>query len=261
MSAATPQAVLEIDNGIARIALNRPDALNAITVAMAQDLLHILRQLESDDRVRVVVIQGRGRAFCAGGDLSFLNEASPEQLSTLIAPLHESIEIISRLGAPVVACVHGVVAGAGVSLALACDFVLAGEGTRFNLAYTAIGTSPDASASWHLPRLVGLNKSLELLLLSEPFDAVEALNLRLVNTVLPADQLQEASETLITRLASAPTVALAQTKRLVRSSLQSTLTEQLQAEHDSFQACARTRDFKTGINAFLHKSKPAFEGL
>ena len=260
MGAETPTVILEIDGAIARVSLNQPDSLNALTVDLAQGVLQAMLEIEGNDNVRVVVVKGQGRAFCAGGDLSYLKGATPEKARTLIDPLHEAIEVMTRLPVPVVACLHGVVAGAGVSLALACDIVLAAEGTRFNLAYTGIGTSPDASASWHLPRLLGLNKSLELLLLSEPFDANEALQLRLINRVHPADQLGDASEALITKLAKAPTFALGQTKRLVRGSMHRTLKEQLDAEGDSFCACVQTRDFANGVEAFLNKQKPSFTG-
>ncbi len=260
MGAEIRSVVLEIDGSIARVSLNRPDALNAMTVELAQAFLQAMLEIQGNDDVRVVVINGLGRAFCAGGDLSYLDGATPEKTRQLIDPLHEAIELMTRLPVPVLACVHGVVAGAGVSLALASDFVLAAEGTRFNLAYTGIGTSPDASASWHLPRLVGLNKSLELLLLSEPFDAEEALQLRLINRVHPALQLSEACEAMAQKLAKAPTFALGQTKRLVRDSLQQTLKQQLDAERESFCACVQTRDFTAGINAFLNKQKPSFSG-
>ncbi|VXD04418.1 Enoyl-CoA hydratase [Pseudomonas sp. 9AZ] len=260
MGAETPSVILEIDGNIARVSLNQPESLNALTVELAQGFLQAMLKIKDNDNVRVVVIKGQGRAFCAGGDLSFLAGATQEKARRLIDPLHEAIEIMTQLPVPVVACLHGVVAGAGVSLALACDIVLAAEGTRFNLAYTGIGTSPDASASWHLPRLVGLSKSLELLLLSEPFDANEALQLRLINRVLPVDQLGKASEELLMKLAKAPTFALGQTKRLVRGSMQSTLKEQLDAERDSFCACVQTQDFTIGVEAFLNKQKPSYTG-
>ncbi|WP_342244560.1 enoyl-CoA hydratase/isomerase family protein [Pseudomonas sp. OTU5201] len=260
MGAEIRSVLLEIDGAIARVSLNRPDTLNALTVELAQGFLQAMLEIEGTEGVRVVVINGLGRAFCAGGDLSYLDGATPEKARRLIDPLHEAIELMTQLPVPVIAAVHGVVAGAGVSLALACDFVLAAEGTRFNLAYTGIGTSPDASASWHLPRLIGLNKSLELLLLSEPFDAAEALQLRLINQVHPVEQLSKACESMVQKLAKAPTFALGQTKRLVRDSLQQNLKQHLDAERDSFCACAQSSDFTAGINAFLNKQKPSFSG-
>lgn len=259
-SFSSATVLLEVDGAIARVTLDRPQALNAITTELAQDFLAAMRTIENTPSVRAVLISGQGRAFCAGGDLGSLAGADEQQIRALIDPLHEAITLMTQLPVPVVCSVHGVVAGAGVSLAMACDFVLAAQGTRFNLAYTGIATSPDASASWHLPRLVGLRKSLELLLLNEPFDADQALHLGLVNKVLPTDALDDACNALLERLATAPTVALGQTKQLVRAAVDRTLQEQLDAERESFCHCASSRDFANGISAFLNRSKPLFVG-
>lgn len=260
MGAPSKSVILVIQDNVARVSLNNPSSLNAMTVELANDFLEAMRAIEASKDVRVVLIQGQGRAFCAGGDLSYLANATPQTTRVLIDPLHEAIEILTNLPVPVVVALHGVVAGAGVSLAMACDLALAAEGTRFNLAYAGIGTSPDASASWHLPRLVGFSKSLELLLLCEPFDAAEALRLGLLYRVVPGEDLGEATEALIAKLTKAATFALGQTKQLVRKATQRTLHEQLNAERDSFCACVKTEDFANGVNAFLSKQKPSFIG-
>ncbi len=258
--ATDTSVTLHTEDGIARVCLNRPDALNAFSVELAEDLLQTMIQIQSNDDVRAVVISGQGRAFCAGGDLNYLSGATPKEVQKLIDPLHKAIEIMTQLPVPVVARLHGVVAGAGVSLAWACDLVLAATGTRFNPAYIGIGVSPDAAMSWHLPRRIGLHKSLELLLLNEPFDASEAKQLHLVNQIYPEDQLVGACNTLLTKLAAAPTFALGQTKRLIRNSFQATLKEQLDAERDSFCDCTQTQDFTSGVDAFLNRHKPTFRG-
>ncbi|MFU2325060.1 enoyl-CoA hydratase/isomerase family protein [Pseudomonas sp. NFX98] len=260
MNTPSPTVLLDITDAVARITLNRPNALNAITVELAEEFLQAVKVVSRTPSVRVAIISGKGKAFCAGGDLAYLQDATPRKARVLIDPLHEAVELLTRLDIPVIACIHGVVAGAGVSLAVACDFVLAAEGTRFNLAYTGIGTSPDASASWHIPRLIGTHKSMELLLLSTPFDAIEALHIGLITQVHPVEQLEAACSQMARRLATAATRALAQTKRLIRSSTQHTLKEHLEAERAAFCACVETRDFSEGVNAFISKRIPSFRG-
>lgn len=173
-----------------RFASTGPEALNAIDAEMAGALLAAARDLQADASVRVVVLAGAGKGFMAGGDLAAM-AANPAAIApTLIDPLHAALRVFAALDAPLVARVHGVVAGAGVSLALAADLCLAAEGTRFNLAYLGIGASCDGGASYALPRVVGLRRAFEIALLSEPFDAVTAERYGLVNRVVPAADLE-----------------------------------------------------------------------
>jgi 2-(1,2-epoxy-1,2-dihydrophenyl)acetyl-CoA isomerase len=194
----------------------------------------------------------------AGGDLAELRADPTGGAIALLGPAHEAVVLLAELHAPVIAAVHGAVAGAGMSLALACDVVLAAEGTRFTLAYVKIGTSCDVSASWSLPRLVGLRKALEIALLSEPFDAAEALRLGLVNRVVPAAELEVQAQALAQRLASGPWPAIANLKRLMRTSFDHDLRGQLDAERSSFLACAASADFAEGIDAFVSKRPARF---
>lgn len=248
---------------VATIRFNRPPALNALDQDMAETLLSICKTIRASSEIRVVVISGEGRAFMAGGDLAYFQAdiaAAAQSAPKVIEPLHEAISILTQLPQLVVASLHGAVAGAGVSLALACDLSIAAAGTRFNMAYARIGASPDGSASWSLPRTVGLHKALELTLLAETFDAAEALRLGIVNRVVEAEALKSETQALAQRLAAGPTFAYAKTKQLMRTSLQRTLEDQMAAECEAFVACAKTADFVEGVGAFFDK-RPARFGL
>lgn len=192
--------------------------------------------------------------FHAAGD-----EAA-EVVAAIINPFHQALEILVGLRQPVIAALHGAVAGAGLSIALAADLAIAAEDAKFTLAYTRIGTSPDGGASWSLPRVVGLRKALELALLSDVIDAEEALRLGLVNKVVPADRLPLEMDALAQRLAHGPTQAFGRVKGLLRGSFERGLQGQLKAERDAFLACVATRDFKEGVAAFLEKRPAVFEG-
>lgn len=255
-----PPLLLRREGAVAHLRFNRPQALNAIDAAMAAALLAASRQLEHDRGVRAVVLSGAGKGFMAGGDLAAMR-ADPQAIAErIIDPLHAALKILAALDAPLIAGVHGVVAGAGVSLVLAADFALAAEGTRFNLAYLNIGTSCDGGASFALPRLVGLRKALEIALLSEPFDAGEALRLSLVNRVVPAAALDAETRALAERLAGGPTRAIGRVRRLMQGSYSADLAAQLDAEKEAFAASAASRDFDEGLAAFFEKRPPRFTG-
>jgi 2-(1,2-epoxy-1,2-dihydrophenyl)acetyl-CoA isomerase len=263
MSGTDSPILFGIDGGIARIRFNRPAALNAIDERMARGLLDVCRGLQNDGDVRVAVLSGEGRAFMAGGDLARFHADLPGAARTaraIIEPLHEAMAILAGLPQPVIASLHGAVAGAGVSVALGCDLAIASSDVKFNLAYAAIGASPDGSASWSLPRVVGLRKALEIAMLAENIDAAEALRLNLVNHVVPAAELATRTEALARRLAQGPTFAFGNIKRLMRASFQSSLPAQMAAEGEAFCACAGTADFAEGINAFFEKRVPQFQG-
>ena len=256
MSATPPPLLLERDGPIATLRFNRPHALNAIDVPLACAFLAAVQTVAADASVRSVVLRGNGRGFMAGGDLATLR-ANPVQGATdILEPLNAALPLLAAMNAPVIAQVHGVAAGAGLSLMLMADYVLAAEDTRFNLAYIHLGASCDVGASWALPRIVGTRKALEIALLSEPFAADEALRLGLVNRVLPAAQLDAATDALARRLAAGPTQAYGAMKRLMHESLDRSLPEQLAAEASAFLGCAATQDFRAGVEAF-HAREPA----
>lgn len=258
----TPSPVLRVERegAIATLCFNRPAALNAVDVPMAQALLAAVQDIAAHPGVRAVVLRGAGKGFMAGGDLATLAADPVQGAIDLIGPLNEAVALLHSLDAPVIAQVHGVAAGAGLSLMLQADFVLAAEGTRFNLAYINLGTSCDVGASWALPRLVGLRKALEIALLGDTLDATEAERLGLVNRVLPAAELDAAVAQLAQRLANGPTVALGHMRRLMRSSFDHDIRTQLAAEAAAFDRCARTADLPAGIQAFFNKQPPVFQG-
>jgi 2-(1,2-epoxy-1,2-dihydrophenyl)acetyl-CoA isomerase len=254
--AAPPPLLIERQGAIATLCFNRPAALNAIDVPMAQAFLAAVQAIAQDPGVRVVVLRGAGKGFMAGGDLATLRANPVQGAMDLLTPLHAGLALLAQTDAPVIAQVHGVAAGAGLSMLLQADYVLMAEGTRLNLAYINLGTSCDVGASWSLPRLVGMRQALEIALLGDAFTAEDALRLGLVNRILPAADLDAATAAMAERLAAGPTVAYGAMKRLMRQSMERSLSEQLDAEQQAFARCAATSDFREGIAAF-HERRPA----
>jgi 2-(1,2-epoxy-1,2-dihydrophenyl)acetyl-CoA isomerase len=255
----------EIEGAVATITLNRPEALNALNAELARALAAAILAVEADEGVRCVVLRGAGGHFMAGGDLKFfgslLKEPAAERrrfFRQMVETVHPTMLAIRRMPKPVIASVEGAAAGFGMSLMLACDLAIAADNAYFSLAYVNIGTSPDGSGTFFLPRVVGLRRAMEISLLGERFDAAKALELGLVNRVVPADALAAETGKLSARLASGPTLALAATKRLLNRSLGSSLESQLEAEAESFSSCSASDDFVEGIAAFIEKRKPAF---
>ena len=248
------------DGAIAHLRFNRPQALNAVDVPMAEAFRTACAAIADDPRVRVMIVAGEGRAFMAGGDVAAMRKAPGEVSQALIERMHAGIGILAGLDVPVIASLHGAVAGAGMGIALACDLAIAAEGTRFSIAYPAIGTSADCATTWGLPRLVGLRTALRIALLAEPFDAAQALHWGLVNEVVAAGKLQARTLAWAERLAQGAPLALGRLKKLLRTSDERTLQGQLQAEAEAFAACAASADFAEGLAAFLDKRAPRFEG-
>lgn len=258
-----PALILEASGPIATITLNRPAQLNALDIAMAEAFEAAVNQLAKQPDLRVIVLKGAGRGFMAGGDLGVIQRAlteGPQIVDQIMLPLHRGLIKLAELPQPVLASLHGPVAGAGMSVAMAADLAIASDDAKFTLAYARIGASPDGSGTWHLPRLVGLRKALEIALLADTIDAQEALRLGLVNFVVPAADLATRTTALAERLATGPTQAYAKIKRLLRESLDHTLPAQLDAEREAFQESMKTTDFAEGIAAFLGKRKPNYAG-
>ncbi|MDB5819088.1 MAG: Enoyl-CoA hydratase [Rhizobacter sp.] len=248
------------DGAIANIRFNRPAALNAIDVDMAQGMLDACRAIAADKSVRVVVLSGAGRAFMAGGDLPTLRSEPIEGPKALIGRIHPALEILAALPVPVLASVQGAVAGAGLGIMLACDLAIAADNARFSIAYPLIGTSADCASSWGLAKHLGLRQALEIALLAEPVDATNALRLGLVNRVVTLAELEAATQAMADRLAASATVALGQLKRLLRTAGERDFEGQLAAEADAFLVCAQTDDFREGVSAFLDKRRATFKG-
>ncbi len=262
MSDAEP-IVFQKDGGVARIRFNRPQVLNALDERMILAFADAVSQVAEDESVRVVVLSGEGRGFLAGGDVGRFHAAgaeAPSVVNAIIGPFHRAMAALTTLRAPVVAALHGPVAGAGLSVALAADLAIASEDAKFTLAYSRIATSPDGGASWSLPRVVGLRRAMEMALLSDVIDAQEALRVGLVNKVVPLSQLADEVDALVARLAVGPTHAYGKIKALLRGSLQRSLPEQLEEERLSFLSCAGTADFAEGAAAFVQKRAGVFTG-
>ncbi|MBW8270426.1 enoyl-CoA hydratase/isomerase family protein [Caldovatus aquaticus] len=261
--AGSPVLTSREQGGIVRIRLNRPAVLNALDQAMVEALHAAVGALAGDPSVRCVVLSGEGRGFMAGGDIGLFRAAgreAPAVIGRLIEPFHAALRLLAALPAPVIASLHGPVAGGGMSLALATDLAIAAEDTRFALAYLRLGVSPDGGGTWALPRLVGLRRAMGIALLGEELDARAALDLGLVNRVVPNERLEAETMAIARRLAAGPAQAIARTKALLRASLGRDLAAQLDAERDAFLACAGTADFAEGVAAFLERRAPSFTG-
>jgi 2-(1,2-epoxy-1,2-dihydrophenyl)acetyl-CoA isomerase len=257
--------LLARDGAVATLTLNRPDALNALDPAMVDALVALTAEVAADDAVHVVIVQGAGKHFMAGGDIrnfaTHLDEPPAvrrDGFRRMVERLHAAIECLHRMPHPVIGRVHGAVAGFGLSLMNACDLVVASDDAYFASAYRQIALTPDGGGSWSLPRLVGLRKAMEIFLLGERFGASDALALGIVNKVVPRAELDAATTAIARSIAAGPAKALRQTKRLVRDSVARTLSEQLQAEAVSFAECSANADFVEGITAFLAKRAPQF---
>ncbi len=259
----TEPVELEIVAGIARLTLNRPDASNAISLDLAESLAEATNELVVADDVRVVLLRGAGPRFCAGGDVKAFaatGDALGEHLGAVLDPLHRAVSDLAELDAPVVAAVNGSAAGAGFSLVLGADLVIAGASTRFVLAYTGIGLVPDGGSTWYLTRLVGLRRATELALTNRVLTAEEALAWGLVTRVVPDDTVDAEAEALVAQLATGPTEAFAETKRLLRRSLQASLPDQLGDEAIAMVRAGSSSDGQEGVRAFVEKRAPQFEG-
>jgi len=256
---------LTISEHIATITLNRPDVLNAFNDDVSREFIDTLKQVARDADVRVVVITGAGRAFSSGQDLGDLEKKYvPGHVPTMAADLKRRydpwVKLIRTMEKPVIASVNGVAAGAGCSLALACDLRIASEHAKFIEVFVNVGLIPDSASTWTLPRLVGMGRAMELCLSGRPVKAEEALAIGLVNQVVAADELQAATLAMATRLASLPGKALSLTKRLLNESFERTLSEQLEAEAFAQETAGHTADHFEGVTAFLQKRPPAFTG-
>lgn len=253
----------EIADQVGRITLMRPDSFNAMNLEMTRELMAVAIECGENPDVRAVLITGTGKAFCAGGDLpSFRAQGDrlARHVKEMTTYLHAAISRFAWMPAPLVGAINGVAAGAGFSLALACDLSLAAESARFTMAYTRAGLSPDGSSSYYLPRLVGLRRAMELSLTNRALSAAEALEWGLVNRVVAdADCLSEA-EALAKQLAAGATRAYGAVKQMLTLSLGDSLEGQLEREARFIAEMAHTEDAREGIAAFCEKRPPSFRG-
>ena len=255
--------VLDTDAGIARLTLNRPDAANAIDLEMASALHEAATTLAGDDRPARRVAARRGARFCGGGDVHAFAGAGDQldrRLGEIVTQLHHAVETLAALDAPVVAAVQGSAAGAGFALAMGADLVVAAESTKFVVAYTGIGLSPDGGTTWYLERIVGRQRALELVLTNRVLTASEAHDWGLVTRVVADDDLESESEALVAEFAVGPTQAFGAAKRLVRFAPGSDLHDQLADEATQLMRAGASDDGREGVAAFVEKRRPTFGG-
>lgn len=257
--------LLDVTDGVATITLNRPEAMNSLDIATKELLVEITAQVAADPAARCVVLTGTGRAFCTGQDLkehiSLLHNGGSDQLfSTVDLHYNPIVTALAGMEKPVIAAVNGVAAGAGASLAFACDLRIVADTAGFNLAFANVALSCDTGASYHLPLLVGRSKAMELLYFPRTVKADEALELGLATRVVAADALAEEVATLARRLADGPTVALGAIRRSVTYAAGHTLAESLELESAMMQKSGATADHAAAVAAFVAKEKPVFEG-
>jgi 2-(1,2-epoxy-1,2-dihydrophenyl)acetyl-CoA isomerase len=257
----TVLVAVDAEAGVATITLNRPDALNALTVPMKLALLAAFRRMEREAGVRAVILTGAGRAFCAGQDLRERLEPDAAPLGVEVRERYNPIVRAMRgLSKPVVGAINGVAAGAGASLAMACDIRIASEAASFALAFGRVGLVPDSGATWFLPRLVGATRAAELALLGDSVTASDAARLGLVGRVVPADQLDAEARTVAARLATGAPRALALTKRALNTTWDRDLDAALEYEAHLQDMAGRSKDHVEGLAAFLEKRPPRFTG-
>lgn len=253
----------EFTGGVAHITLNRPDAANGINTAMGRDLRDVAIHVDEDPEVRVVLITANGKLFSAGGDLkSFatLGDSIGRALKSLTTDLHAAQSRLLRMRAPIVVAVHGAAAGAGFPLAMCGDIVLASPNASFTMAYTAAGLSPDGGSTFIIPRLIGMRRMQELTLLNRRLTAAEALDWGLVTRIVEPDALLAEATAIADQLASGPTEAFASARRLMLSSIGSSLEEQMEIEAREIAANAVGADGAEGIAAFVGKRAPQYNG-
>ncbi len=252
----------EFKEQVMDIQLNRPERLNAFNDAMLEELANALDDAHQNEAVRVITVSGSGRAFCAGQDLKDVwargrDVNIGEHLSHYYHPVILALQAIPK---PTIAKIQGVAAGAGMSLALACDMRIGSENARFSQAFVKIGLVPDSGSTYWLPRLVGRAKAMEMALLGDMISAEEAYRLGLLNHVVAADALEQFTRTLTHRLAQMPPLALGMIKQALHASEHHTLSEQLDLEQQLQHAAAATEDHHVGVQAFLQKTTPEFKG-
>jgi len=256
--------VLERADGVATLTLNRPAAFNSLDMTLGRELFHAVIAADEDAATRAIVLTGAGKAFCGGGDVkSFVDNLGRigAHLKELTTYLHGAVSRLCRSDKPVIMAVNGVAAGAGMSLALAGDLVLAADSARFTMAYSRIGATPDGSSSYYLPRLVGVRRAMELYFTNRVLSAREAYEWGLVTRVVPDAELAKEAQKLAGELAQGPTKAFGGAKRLFHQSTWANLETQMELETQAIAATGRTEDFRAGVTAFANKQPaPTFKG-
>jgi len=248
-------------NGVATIKLNRPQVFNSFNRAMAISLQQILDDCENDENVRAIILTGEGKAFCAGQDLGEATDPQGPQMKDIVEKHYNPIILkLRKIEKPIICAVNGVAAGAGANIALACDITIAKKSASFIQAFSKIGLIPDSGGTYFLPRLIGTQKALALMMTGEKLSAEEAERMNLIYKAVEDESFEETVNTFAETLAQMPTKGLGLTKRLVNEGWNNSLEEQLMQEGILQAEAGTTYDFKEGVQAFLEKRKPIFKG-
>lgn len=248
-------------DGVGKITLNRPEKFHSFVREMALELQNVLNKCKEDNEVRAILITANGKAFCAGQDLGEASDPNGPDISKIIQEHYNPIiRKIRNLDKPVVAAVNGVAAGAGASLALCCDIIVATKNASFIQAFSKIGLIPDSGSTYFLPKLIGMQKATALMMTADPISAKDAESMGMIYKTYSNEEFESESWKLVRKLAQMPTKALGLTKKLLNASIENTLEQQLNIEEKYQSVAADTIDFKEGVQAFLEKRKPNFKG-
>jgi len=254
---------IEETDGLAFLYFNRPNQLNSLSYKLAEEMSLALNEISKNNAIRCLILTGKGKAFCGGGDIVEFKKASDprEFMGKLVSKLHEGIKFIKNLKAPVIAAINGPCFGAGLGFACACDLRICSENATFSSAFTNVGLSPDSSTTYHLPKIVGLSLANEMILLNRVLNAEEALKFNLVSKVIGSDvSFLEEVKKIATKISHGPIIAFESTKKLLVKSFSNDLETQLEEETENIKINAAKEDFQEGIRAFLEKRKPNFQG-
>lgn len=255
------ELIINTSNGVCELRLNRPQVFNSFNKAMAMALQKALKECAEDSTVRAIVIRGEGKAFCAGQDLAEATDPNGPALNSIVRDHYNPIiRMIREIEKPVIAAVNGVAAGAGANIALACDITIATESASFIQAFSKIGLIPDSGGTYFLPRIIGVQKSLALMMTGDKVSAKEADAMNMIYKAVPDDEFDSTVEKLASTIAQMPTRGLGLTKKAVNAGLSNNLNVQLELEEKLQTEAGQTYDFQEGVNAFLEKRKPEFKG-
>lgn len=252
--------LIEVEGRVISVTLNRPEALNALSSDMREGLMGAIRTAKENDEIRAMLITGAGRSFCSGGDVKGMGNATPAMMYDHLGKLNELILAMAELEKPIISAVHGYAAGAGVCLALACDQVLAADDAKFVLSFSKVGLISDGGGLYFLPRTLGVYRAKELLFNAEPISAKQAQDWGMVNRLYPAEQLREEAMSYAQKLAAGPTRTYSLIKKIANQALMSDLADVLEMERATQSMIGTTEDHKEGVQAFLEKRQPRFQG-